>query len=430
MRKRKEKRMKRIAILTTFQDFHPRYSLTGIVKDQVTMLTKHGHDVTLYVCENFNFDDTDFINRENLKNLIPFAHLKDYRKIADVTPDHKETIAKTAHMLVAELKDFDVAFTHDFVFTGWNLPYAEGCKRAGTQLPDLKWMHWIHSVPTAQFDWWDIRKYGPQHKLIFPNETDRLLVAEQYRGTIEDVRSIPHIKDLRSWFDFSDDTRRFIDAYPAVMQADIVQVLPASVDRLSAKRVKEVMQIFSSFKRQTLSVCLVIANQWATGKQQKENVEKYKIFAKSYGLFPGEEVIFTSDFESPKFDVGIPKEMVRELFQCSNLFIFPTREESFGLVVPEAALSGGVLLVLNKSLRMQLEVSGGSALFFDFGSYHHEFHCPDPDIYYKDVAKIIYGRMAQNESIQSKTFARQTYNWDNLYRMRYEPILAESRNWK
>ena len=72
--------MKRIAILTTFQDFHPRYSLTGIVKDQVTMLTKHGHDVTLYVCENFNFDNTEFIDRENLKNLIPFAHLKDYRK--------------------------------------------------------------------------------------------------------------------------------------------------------------------------------------------------------------------------------------------------------------------------------------------------------------------------------------------------------------
>ena len=69
-----------------------------------------------------------------------------------------------------------------------------------------------------------------------------------------------------------------------------------------------------------------------------------------------------------------------------------------------------------------MEVSGGTALFFDFGSYHHEFHCADPDTYYKDVAKIIYGRMAQNESIRSKTFARQTYNWDNLYKMRYTPI--------
>lgn len=427
----------RIAILCNFQDFHPRYSLTGIVKDQVEMLLKYEHNVSLFVSKNFNFKE-NILDIENypkdkfkLRDIIPFAHLKDYRTIADLTPEHKDTITETSNVLVQELSEFDIAFTHDWIFTGWNLPYAEACKRAGNLLKEkIKWMHWIHSVPTTMFDWWDIQKYGKQHKIIYPNETDRILVSEQYRGRIEHVRSVPHIKDLRSWMDFSDDTCRFIDKYPAVMQADIVQILPASVDRLAAKRVHEVINIFSNFKRAGRTVCLVIANQWATGRQQKENVEKYKGFAKQFGLFP-EEVIFTSDFESPKFDVGIPKRMVRELFQCSNLFVFPTREESFGLVVPEAALAGGVLLVLNRSLRMQVEVARGesSALFFDFGSFHHNFVCDNPNVYYNDIAQIILGRMVRDESIMAKTLARQTYNWDSLYKNKYLPLLAESKTW-
>jgi hypothetical protein len=427
--------MEKIAILTNFQDFHPRYSLTGIVQDQVRMLLSYGHEVHLFTCTQFNSKDAQTLieavsdKRFHLRHLIPFGHLIDYRSIEKITEEHKGFIQDITNVMVAELKDFDIAFTHDFVFTGWNLPYSQACRRAGQHLPKLRWFHWIHSVPTIMSDWWDIKKYGPNHKIIYPNETDRLLVAEQYRGTRADIRSIPHIKDFRSWFDFSENTCRFIKKYPGVLQADVVQILPASVDRLKAKRVKEVFQIFSYLKRQARTVCLVVANQWATGRQQKEDVEGYKKYAESLGLYTNREVIFTSDFESPNFDVGIPKEMIRELFQCSNLFIFPTREESFGLVVPEASLSGGVLLVLNKSLRMQFEVSGGHALFFDFGSYHHQFHTPDYDIYCRDIAKIITGRMMEDESILSKTFMRQTYNWDNLYLKKYAPIMAESKGW-
>jgi len=436
---RRERGKDRIAILTNFQDIHPRYSLTGIVKDQVDMLIRHGHEVSLFVSEKFNFKEENIIDKGNypkdkfqLRNVIPFTNLTDYRSIVDLSVDDKDVITRISNVLVEELKDFDIALTHDFIFTGWNLIYGEGCKRAGVLLKHLKWMHWIHSVPSANSDWWAIKKYGGQHKIIYPNETDRIQVAEQYRGGINHVRSIPHIKDLRSWFDFCEETCRFIDAYPAVMQADIVQILPASVDRLVAKRVREVIRIFSNFKRNMISICLVVANQWATGRQQKEDVEAYKKFAQGLGLLLNEEFIFTSDFEPPKYDVGIPKRMIRELFQCSNLFIFPTREESFGLVIPEASLSGSVLLVLNKSLRMQLEVAGGesNALFFDFGSYHHTFNNANPSLYFDDIAKIVYGRLLQNESIRARTFMRQTYNWDSLYTKVYAPIFAESRSWE
>jgi glycosyltransferase involved in cell wall biosynthesis len=266
--------------------------------------------------------------------------------------------------------------------------------------------------------------------MVYPNNTDKILVAEQYEGTMEHVRCVHHIKDLRTWFDFHEDTCRFIQKYPAVMNADVVKVYPASVDRLSAKRVREVILIMSEIKKRGKNVCLVIAAQWATGRQQKENIDNYKRLATTAGLVPDVDFIFTSDFEEPKFDAGIHKQFLRELMLCTNVFIFPTREESFGLVYPEAILSSAVIPMANKSLRMLGEVGGNHGLYFDFGSYHHEVHHKNASKYYADLATIILGRMRQNEAVEAKTYMRQTYNYDNLYFNEYEPLFAEAKTWK
>lgn len=424
--------MAKIAILTNFMEFNPGYSLTGIVQDQVRMLHRYDHEVHLYVNQHFNphnwppgLDGLCTIHQK-----VPFAHLKDYSSRRDLSSEHEMTAKATGAMLREELAGMDFAFTHDWVFTGWNLPYAVGILKAKDHLPDIRWFHWVHSIPSANRDWWRIREYGPMHKLVYPNATDALRCAEQFHGALSDVRVLHHPKDLRTFHDFGADTCELIDRVPGVMEAQIVQLMPASVDRLHAKRVAEVIRIFGWLKRMTGSVCLVVAAQWATGKQQKEALGPYKALATQQGLKLGQDLVFTCDLK-PEWEAGIPKRMVRELFQCSNLFIFPTREETFGLVVPEAAMAG-CLLVLNKSLDMQREVAGGEAraLFFDFGSYSRQWGPPqDSDKYWHDVAAIILGRMQRNESLMAKTWARTSYNWDNLYRAEYLPALLESRRW-
>lgn len=421
----------KVAILSNFQDLNPGYSLTGIVSDQARMLKKYGHEVHLFVCEVFNDKHNDEGLSENaiIEKKVPFAHLTDYRSRSAITAEHQMTAKATTKMLVDELSQgYEIVFTHDWVFTGWNLPYAMGIQEASKALPNIRWMHWIHSVPAMGFDWWQIREYGSFHKIIFPNKTDIIRVAEAYNGEVNDVRVIHHIKDLRSWFEFDKVTCDFIDDFPGVMQADVVMVVPSSTDRLAAKRVDETIRIVSSIKEKGLKVCFVCANQWATGKQPKENVNRYRQIAGRNGLKVNEEFIFTSEWRK-EYATGLPKRVLRELFQCSNLFIFPTKEESFGLVVPEAALAGGVLLVLNRSLQMLYEVAGFNGIYFDFGSFHNQFKADNPKQYFDDIAKIIIGRMRQNEGIMAKTFMRQKYNYDYLYRKEYEPVMAESKTW-
>jgi len=410
-------------------EFNPGFSLTAIIQDQARMLMEHGHDVSVFVNQSFN--DKKWPVPEGIKIVpkVPFAHLIDYQSVADLTEDHKQTVQQMKDMLVEEMQDFDIAFTHDFVFQGWFMPYGLGCRSASMLLQGLPWFHWLHSIPNGLRDYWDMSLYSPMHKLIFPNKTDALLVAEQFRGNLSHVRTLHHIKDLRSWFDFDQASMDFIKEHPGVMQSDIVQIYPASVDRLSAKRVKKLIQIFAGLKKFNKSVCLVIANQWATTTQHKQNIQRYKDYAQAQGIGP-EELIFTSDFQAPKYETGLPKRILRDLMTCANLFIFPTREESFGLVLPEASLTSGCLTVNNKSLRMLEEVSGGHGLFHDFGSYHQDFFVDgDEGKYYLDIARIIIGRMRRNEAVQAKTFFRQNYNWDKLYIDEYSPLFAEARGW-
>jgi glycosyltransferase involved in cell wall biosynthesis len=428
--------MAKIAILTNFQDFNPGYSLTGIVSDQMSMLARYEHDVHLFICTSYNRESVADLQKNHpdvtIHPVIPFAHLIDYTSKLDLTTEgedektnHKLLVKDTRDILVSELADFDHVFTHDWVFTGWFLPYGLACVEASKQLPGIKFFHWIHSIPSVARDWWRVKEYGSNHKLVFPNSSDAIQVAEQYVGELNDVRVIPHFKDARSWFDFGEESCKIIDAVPSIMQADVVQILPAGSDRLSAKRVDYVIKIFGYLKQQGLKVSLVVANQWATGRQRKQCLEPFDMIARQAGLEPRTEFVFTSDIDK-KFENGLNKKTLRELFLLSNLFVFPTREETFGLVVAEAAMSG-CFMVLNKSLGVQKEISGNMALYFDFGSFNHNFQISDPEKYFSDIAWIITGQMRREQSIMVKTYFKQRNNWDSVYHNYYMPIMMENK---
>jgi hypothetical protein len=185
-------------------------------------------------------------------------------------------------------------------------------------------------------------------------------------------------------------------------------------------------------KKQGFTVFLCVANQHYRGKKPKETVDRYMKIGMRNGLEYGKDFVFTAQWDPKNYGLGVPRRMLRELMLCQNLFIFPTREESYGLVAPEVALSaGGCLIVYNKSLQMMLEVSGMTGLYVDFGSFHMNLDIAKghSEQYLRDVAWLILGRMRFNEAINQKTFYRQNNNWDSIYSRYYGPMLRESAVW-
>ena len=494
-----------IAILTNFQAFNPGYSLTGIVVDQALMLLEHGHKVFIFVNENFNKENNKDSGLEYIINRFPdtfqilkktkFMHLVDYQSKEEISKEHEKQAVEAGVTFATEIlsNNIDVIYTHDFIFTGWNLPYSIAIKEANKIVNNVGqkklWLHWIHSVPLPHNarDWWYIKDYSVNNFIVFPNKTDSRTVAEAFRTNDNFVRIIPHIKDIRTWYDFSEDTREFIRSHPNMLQAQITKVYPVSTDRLSAKQLHLVIRIFGHIKK-TDSVFLCIANQWATGRQRKESVERYIELGEYVGLEYGKDFAFTSEYipeniggkkfvegikgsqsfkevtglfedlylknkydrrktdirldeivekydleenfldEKEKFlreftpyATGINRRMLRELQLLSNVFIFPTKEESFGLVGPEASFSG-CLCVTNRSLDNQSEVMGNNTVTFDFGSYRNNVPQRNEDGYIKAISSAILNRIYSSEAIMTKMYTRIRYNSESIYDRFYVPF--------
>ncbi len=422
----------KIAILTNFNEFNPGYSLTGVVSDQAEAFRRHGNEVAVYVAEEGKYNDRfdDQWPNLSIKQGVPRGLLTDYQSAAEVDEEHeytKELAARVANFMVRELRDYDCIITHDWVLTGWNLPYAYALMMTKDELSSIPFLHWIHSIPCGGKDWWLADAYTENHKFITPAYDHVDTVMTNYRAPQDRVRAIPHIKDLRTWFDFCDDTNAFIDEYPAIMQSKVVCVCPASSDRLRSKNVHRIIEIIGAIKRRNKSACLVVPNQWSQGKNQRMDMPIMTELAEECDLVPGEDFIFTSEFQPPKFEMGVPRRVVRELMLCSNLFIFPTTHESFGLVAPEASLCGNYL-VLNRDTDVLREIFSSRGQYVSFGSVTRNFHPGEGwEEYLDGVAGAIMSRMASNEVIASHTLVRRSYNMDAVYFRFYEPLIKEMR---
>jgi glycosyltransferase involved in cell wall biosynthesis len=422
----------KIAIFTTFTYHAAGYSLVNLVRSQVRMLHRAGYEAHLILADNYPEKDDHNYKEATLHKIIPHGHLEDYRE-AKLQEKHQPLVDGTKDALIKLIDDLDIniILSHDVVFLGWHYPYALAVKEVSKERPFVKWMHWIHSVPSGFNPIWDIRQYGSAHKLVYPNRTDALRVGEQFQGRIEDVICIHHTKDLREFARFDDATNRFIDEYD-LMSADIIQIYPASVDRLHAKGIEWLMRAFAAMKNNFhKSVRLVICNQWCTIDKHRKTVEEYLTLGETLGLKKDKDLIFTSRFEvdsKPNWEVGIPERMVSELMMLGNLFMFPTREESFGLVLPEASLMSGCLVICNASLDMMREVSGNIGIHWDFGSFHRDWTCEDKDAFFKGVAQIIIGKMMSESGIRMKTHFRQHFNMDYIMRTQLEPAMMSLIN--
>lgn len=437
----------KVVLATNFHEFSPGYSLTGIVTDQIKMLVRYGHDVHLLVSEQYNphydhlIPDLDKIT---VHRTVPDRPLIDYSSMNALKPETQAYVDLLVPYLREELKDVDICLTHDWIFQGWYLPFALALMALKDETRHVGFLHWVHSIPTGFKDWWYLEHYGTvgaplpgcwpkNHKLVSPTETNLQHLAEQFRCTKEHVITIPHIKDPRTWFEFGDDTQAFIDDHPGVMHADVVGIYPASCDRLSAKQVQHVIGIFGAMKRRSLKTCLIVANQWASKTTHRETIDSYYELADTVGLTTvwnrpadnyAEEFIFTSEWQHPTYELGIPRRMLRELMLLSNLFVFPTREESFGLVAPEAALCGN-FVVLNKDLQSLAEVFCHQGAYFSFGSLTHNFKPDSWERYLDAVAGATLARMNRDEAVMTQTFVRQRLNFDFLYHRAYEPAFQE-----
>lgn len=88
----------KIAIATTFYEMDQQYSLVTVVRDRYAILAMHGHEVEVWVQENFSGFDFGM----NIKKIMPIFRFNDYQS-SELLKEDYENVEKVKSVVCEQL---------------------------------------------------------------------------------------------------------------------------------------------------------------------------------------------------------------------------------------------------------------------------------------------------------------------------------------
>jgi glycosyltransferase involved in cell wall biosynthesis len=330
----------RVGILTTFTGVDSAYSLVNVVRTQLQMLLQAGYHPVLFVSQDFTVDGGFWSGR--VFEIRKAAHIDD--KAKSVYSSLKPTIS-----------DIDVFLCHDILFLGQHKEWGVAIRKLARDFPHKAWLHWQHSrgghSPIESME---------NSRFCYPNMDDLEHVAEINSTSKDRVHYVPHPLDI-DYLKWPELAMRIADDY-SFIDADIRMVYPSRLD--SQKQVDKIVRLFAGFKRAGKSVCLLIADAYATGERFIAYKRSLRAIADEQGLTEDEFVFLGHQYSECK--VATPRPVVKALHEMSNIFVQSSNAETSSLVAMEAALAGS-MLVINSDFQPIHHLYQG-ALTLPFGS--------------------------------------------------------------
>jgi len=403
---------KRVAILTTFYEAESGYSLIAVAETQIRMLLDHGYEPVVIVQENFQ-SSKELWRPEtiDLRAVLPALKLTD-----GIAPEFEGRVGLIKTALSDALADVDICITHDIILQSFFKEHNAAMRAYAKERPEILWLHWIHSMPTPGGASYpdSLRHTPPPGYIVYPNETDKPRVCQAYgmqgqEHRVQICRAGHAIDPLRVWP--YDELTRVLADKADLLSGDIVAVYPARLDR--GKQPEKIIRLMAGILSAGYTPRLLVIDWQSMGKSFQAYIDELLDLARGLGL--AGSVSFASRLDD-RCSQGVPRRIVQELMDLSNVYIHPSRAETYSFVVHEAMLRGN-LVVLNHDLAMMREVFGNSAIYFDFGSdFVNREYKPSEQAFWNDEAVRLLAEYRMNRSLVAKTKAMREWSPRALWR--------------
>ena len=396
-------KMSKIAIVTAFRRMPENYSLVNDVIDQIKTLKKNGHEVVFYAQEGCKGEGIDCEMR---------AVLPHFRTIKN--EENSEAKEKMIEIFNEEFKDVDTVITHDLMYLRGYYTHRMAIMQCGYE---GKWIHWCHSAVGA-----NLKLKMAHSKYIYMNYADTKRFATSIGVDLDDVRVVFNDKDARLFFDWNPISYEISEKFD-LFNRDVMQTYPMCSTRMNAKGIDHVIRTFGKLKSLDNRVLLIVPN--ANARKRGDDIEAKIKLGEQCGLTK-DELVFTSTV-NPDWTGGVPRDVVRDLMQISNLFVFPSSSEVCSNVLLEASMTKQ-LLVLNKDFPPFFDFGeeGRTCLGHHFGSLIRTGFKYRTEEAYLNLAKVINQQLLGSKSNQQFLKIKQACNIDTLYRKQLEPVLVEN----
>jgi glycosyltransferase involved in cell wall biosynthesis len=442
--------MKKVAVLTTFDNIQEAYSLNIVVQTQLKMLLQHGYKPILIATQGFDKS----IEAANKRKELGFSHviyndveIRMYKPVAKANSvgDYKDKPKFDADVnslyedFTRILQDIDVVITHDLVYQPDALKHQLATRMIAEKNDKIKWLHWIHSATTPQTLSKELKvsddtyikltqKSFPNSTIVYPNEYNLPLVARLFNVDIHKVKCVNHAIDITQNFD---PLLESVLLKHYVLQADAIAVYPLRLDR--GKQAEIMIKIMASLKNaRKLDVRIIFADFHSTMGDKVKYRNFLKELAEELGV--QNDTIFLSEY-SKSWAVEMPHKVITDLMSISNVFILPSKSETYSLVAQEAALAGNVLMLnqdfpplrsVYKEFPIYKKFSSGVNIFEDVEKSEGDTQTtynPSEWTYWDDCAIYLHSRLQNDLIARQRTYFRKTKNLSTIFIEQLEPLI-------
>ncbi len=336
-----------------------------------------------------------------------------------VTDDFKRLERFLYKKIEASIKGEDICIIHNIMTMHFNLPLTVALNNLIDKLKDhIKFYIWCHDSTFLnpayevkspdKYPWNMLKSYNKDATYIVISEERRRQFVEIFNISPDKLKVIPNGVDLKALLNIEDNIWKMaIDK--RIFKSEIVMLFPTRI--LARKNIELGIRITTSLKKKDLTVKFLI-----TGQPDIHNPLTMRYYKKLLNIRKTEgvieEVIFLYDLKA-KYgkDFKIGGKELRSLYAISDLLLFPSLHEGFGIPLLEAGASR--LPIASTDIPPLLEVIGRDGLTFAPGE--------EPD----EIAEKIIKFLSRQPTYQMFRKIKERYSWDTIYKNHIKGLLKD-----
>lgn len=424
--------MKKIYILTNYNQYLSSYSPIIVVADQIKMFKNAGYNPILIAAEGWDPPENSIYSKTETKRIFP-AHVYNEAKVDDVFHEEVEKLYKELNEII---EDDSVVITHDLIFLPDYVKHNVAARRIAEEKPGIQWIHWVHSATSPGSLIREREMYGEKYKellsakfpnsiIAFPNAYSIPRVAVNFGYEESEVFEVPHPTDLKIQWQLHPIVQRLMDETDLV-EHDVIMVYPCRLD--SGKNCEMNIRLLAALNNIGVTAYMIFVDFHSTGDEKLVERDNLKALADELGMQG--KVTFMSEFDE-SLHVESPRKIVGDLFRLSNVMLMPSKSETYSLVAQEA-LADGNLLILNRDFAPFYQIYGENAIYRRVGGANISDDGYDGEIkvdfssiedYMRMVAHNVNYYIKNDKVLAGKTWVRQQRNPDYIFRNYLEPLL-------
>lgn len=390
-----------------------------ILREHAKILSESGYQVTIITGDGEEKNTKiNFVKIPEIQSILKFNPPL-YEKIVEKGIMDKDffTLADT---IKAKLENYldqqDVIIVHNMLTLVHNLPLVYFIKQYIEKNPNKKLIVWAHDQ--TYIDGENILKEKPgvnlnqQQKglLLKPiNKAVYVIISETFKDLLVKVLDlsnnqtvvIPDGINLQKFLEIDDSIwkvvqeKQLLSSYPLVL---------SPVNIIFRKNLEYCIDIVFFLKKYFPDIKYIISGQVSNHRKNQGYFEK--LLAQIDRLNLKDNVVFLKD----SFNRSLENSEVHDLYDLSDLVLFFSKGENFGLPLLEAALTSTPAFV--SSLKVFKEIGENNLYNIDTVNQTSE-----------QVADVIKTFLETNKVIKLKKTARQKYNLETIIKNQLIPLL-------